>query len=194
MLKTKEIMANLKNVAIQIQLRTLQIYVKQELIPRPEYPEKGQGAQAHYPDDTIEKIFAIHNLMSLRSLSMEKMKFVVRIGDYLEKRNYTSYADVINDEEDDEPLGWRMGEYGDLAFFTIEYLRLKNLARELLRPSCPLPFGEEERKFETLKDRQTLYSFMTGPAAEQEPVKFVTQGLLVAIATNDRVILDAILK
>jgi hypothetical protein len=189
-MKTSEIMANLKSININVRLRTLQIYVKQELIPRPEYPEKGQGAQAHYAEDTVERIFAIHNLMSLRSIPMEKMKFIVRVGDHLAKQKYTSYADVINDETDDEPLSWRMGEYGDLAFFTIEYLRLKNFARGLLRPGISLPFGEEERKFETLSDRQTLYSIMAGPTAEKEPVKFVTQGLLVAIANGESEILS----
>jgi hypothetical protein len=159
-------------------------YAKEELIDQPVSQGAGKGAHAYYPKDTLEKIHAIHTLMWLEQIPPSKMRWVVKVGTYLEGKIYKSYSDVVGDED----LRDMIDGYPRLAFYTAEYLRLKNGAKRMFAPDAPGALIGAN--LEILKDKQAVYSFVEGATAEPIDIPYVSQGLLVMIANQENEILS----
>ena len=92
-----QIMEKLASLGINLIPRTLQLYVSKELIPAPTFPNKGQGARAIYPPETLAETYAVYRLLREDRLSYEMVREAGQIGRHLENTNYDTLKDILDD-------------------------------------------------------------------------------------------------
>ena len=127
------ILEKLAFLGIDLTPLTLQIYVREELIPAPTFPSKGQGARGLYSSETPAEAYAAYRLIRENRRSHQLVREARRIGRYLENTNYHSLGDIFQDIEIRKLIHKRPKE----VFYAFEWLWLKYQ----VLPEKELPVG-----------------------------------------------------